>query len=57
MNFTKSQQDAIEHGDANLQLIACAGSGETEVITLRVARLSRIRGGLGMATDKDKVKI
>jgi hypothetical protein len=57
MNLTKSQQDATEHGDSNLQLIACAGSSKTGVIALRGAHLGRIRGGLGTATDKDKVTI
>ncbi len=27
MIFTESQKKAIHHGDSNLQLIACAGSG------------------------------
>jgi ATP-dependent exoDNAse (exonuclease V) beta subunit len=36
MNFTASQQRAIGFGSANLQLIACAGSGKTEVVAQRV---------------------
>ena len=32
MNFTASQQAAIGHIAGNLQLIACAGSGKTEVV-------------------------
>ena len=44
MNLTQSQQDAVNHGDSNLQLIACAGSGKTEVIARRVAHL--IKNGL-----------
>src|SRR5437660_3750234 len=39
MKLTQSQQDAINHGNSNLQLIACAGSGKTEVIARRVAHL------------------
>jgi DNA helicase-2/ATP-dependent DNA helicase PcrA len=39
MNLTQSQQNAVNHGDSNLQLIACAGSGKTEVIARRVAHL------------------
>ena len=35
MQFTASQQAAIGHGDSNLQLIACAGSGKTEVSNRR----------------------
>ncbi|MGC3958060.1 MAG: ATP-dependent DNA helicase [Verrucomicrobiota bacterium] len=39
MNFTQSQLDAINHTAGNLQLIACAGSGKTEVVARRVATL------------------
>jgi DNA helicase-2/ATP-dependent DNA helicase PcrA len=39
MNFTKSQEDAIRHTEGNLQLVACAGSGKTEVVARRVANL------------------
>jgi DNA helicase-2/ATP-dependent DNA helicase PcrA len=39
MNFTKKQNEAIEHRDGNLQLIACAGSGKTEVVARRIATL------------------
>ena len=39
MKLTQSQQDAIEHGGTNLQLIACAGSGKTEVVARRVVHL------------------
>ncbi len=40
LDFTPTQLEAIEkHHDANLQLIACAGSGKTEVVSRRVARL------------------
>ena len=39
MKFTQYQSDAIGHGDGYLQLIACAGSGKTEVVAQRVARL------------------
>ena len=44
MNLTESQTNAIHHGDSNLQLIACAGSGKTEVVAQRVANL--IKTGL-----------
>lgn len=37
--FTKSQIAAIDHVNGNLQLIACAGSGKTEVVAQRVVRL------------------
>lgn len=39
MKLTQSQRDAIEHGGTNLQLIACAGSGKTEVVARRVVHL------------------
>ena len=37
--FTAAQQKAIRHAKGNLQLIACAGSGKTEVVARRVAHL------------------
>lgn len=39
MRFTASQQTAIHLGCENLQLIACAGSGKTEVVARRVVQL------------------
>lgn len=39
MNLTGSQKEAIEFDGRNLQLIACAGSGKTEVVARRVVRL------------------
>ncbi|APH12404.1 hypothetical protein ASJ33_04195 [Dehalococcoides mccartyi] len=39
MNFTPDQLSAINHPSGNLQLIACAGSGKTEVVARRVATL------------------
>jgi DNA helicase II / ATP-dependent DNA helicase PcrA len=41
MQFTGPQRTAIEHAGANIQLIACAGSGKTEVVARRVAHLLR----------------
>ena len=37
MTLTESQKRAIEHDGRNLQLIACAGSGKTEVMARRIA--------------------
>lgn len=37
MHFTESQRAAIQHRDGHLQLIACAGSGKTEVIAQHIA--------------------
>ncbi len=39
MNLTDFQRRAIEHSGRNLQLIACAGSGKTEVVARRVVHL------------------
>jgi DNA helicase-2/ATP-dependent DNA helicase PcrA len=39
MKLTESQRRAIEHDGRNLQLIACAGSGKTEVVARRVVHL------------------
>ena len=37
MQLTKEQLSAVEEIEHNLQIIACAGSGKTEVITRRIA--------------------
>ena len=47
MEFTERQLEAISHADGNLQLVACAGSGKTEVVARRVARL--LQGGAAPA--------
>lgn len=49
MNLTKDQESAIQHIEGNLQLIACAGSGKTEVVARRVVNLltSSELGGAG----------
>ena len=39
MKFTRDQTRAIDHRKGHLQLIACAGSGKTEVVARRVANL------------------
>ena len=39
MKYTLNQQKAIDHWEGNLQIIACAGSGKTDVITRRMAQL------------------
>jgi DNA helicase-2/ATP-dependent DNA helicase PcrA len=39
LKFTDAQQKAITYGGRNLQLIACAGSGKTEVVARRVVQL------------------
>jgi superfamily I DNA/RNA helicase len=44
VKLTDSQRKAIEHDGRNLQLIACAGSGKTEVSAPRVHLLSSGKG-------------
>lgn len=39
MQYTENQQKAIEPSDENLLILACAGSGKTEVISRRIAKL------------------
>ena len=39
MDLTKEQNKAVNEIDNNLQIIACAGSGKTEVITRRIANI------------------
>ena len=39
MNLTITQLQAIAHTKGNLQLIACAGSGKTEVVARYVSNL------------------
>jgi DNA helicase II / ATP-dependent DNA helicase PcrA len=39
MKLTESQSRAVNHDGRNLQLIACAGSGKTEVVARRVVHL------------------
>ena len=39
MDLTDAQRRAVEHDGRNLQLIACAGSGKTEVVARRVVHL------------------
>jgi len=48
-DYTPDQLKAIDHIAGNLQLIACAGSGKTEVVAQRVVSLLRAqaKGGAG----------
>jgi DNA helicase-2/ATP-dependent DNA helicase PcrA len=45
MDLTPSQRQAIAYDGGNLQLIACAGSGKTEVVARRVVHLLDPAGG------------
>ncbi len=49
MNFTLKQLEAIHHHSNNLQLIACAGSGKTEVVAQRVASIPKAGRPKGLA--------
>src|SRR5208283_3368812 len=49
MKFTPQQVEAINHNSGNLQLIACAGSGKTEVVARRVANLLKNGAKNGLA--------
>lgn len=48
-DYTTRQKTAIRQIDRNLQIIACAGSGKTEVISARVAEILRTKVSLGLA--------
>ena len=41
IEYTISQQEAINYLDGNLQIIACAGSGKTQVISQRIVNILR----------------
>ena len=46
VRLTTEQQEAIAEIDRNLQIIACAGSGKTEVITRRIANIILSKPGI-----------
>ena len=41
MNYTDAQRAAIAHSGSNLQILACAGSGKTQVLAARVVEVLR----------------
>ena len=45
MDLTDAQEQAVRYSGRNLQLIACAGSGKTEVVAQRVVHLLTKHGG------------
>lgn len=47
VRLTPEQQEAISEIDRNLQIIACAGSGKTEVITRRIANILQNKADMG----------
>lgn len=48
MNYTPDQLRAIRTDDKNLQIIACAGSGKTQVISARVVHLLKTKADQGV---------
>jgi DNA helicase II / ATP-dependent DNA helicase PcrA len=48
MNYTSSQLEAINTVDSNLQIIACAGSGKTQVISARIVEILRSKREQGV---------
>src|SRR4051794_40701543 len=50
MQLTGDQTEAINHANGNLQLIACAGSGKTEVVAQHITKLltPASEGGMGL---------
>lgn len=48
MQYTTQQKKAIECIDQNLQIIACAGSGKTQVISARIANILRSKKSKGV---------
>ena len=39
MDYTENQKQAIRATEQNLQIIACAGSGKTQVISARIVEI------------------
>jgi DNA helicase-2/ATP-dependent DNA helicase PcrA len=48
MQYTKQQQRAIDHLDGNLQVIACAGSGKTQVLAQRIINILSSKSAEGI---------
>ncbi len=46
--YTSNQSKAINEIDKNLQIIACAGSGKTEVISARIVEILKHKGADGI---------
>jgi len=51
MNYTASQLRAIATIDRNLQIIACAGSGKTQVISRRIVNILESKKSEGIKPD------
>lgn len=48
MDYTPSQSRAIAAIDRNLQIIACAGSGKTQVISRRIVKILELKKSIGI---------
>lgn len=48
MEYTPNQTAAMNHLDGNLQIIACAGSGKTQVISQRIVNILREKAPEGV---------
>jgi DNA helicase-2/ATP-dependent DNA helicase PcrA len=48
MQYTERQQQAIGHLDGNLQVIACAGSGKTQVLAQRIVNILNTKAAEGI---------
>jgi DNA helicase-2/ATP-dependent DNA helicase PcrA len=48
VDYTKSQRQAFQTIDRNLQIIACAGSGKTQVISQRIIEILRSKRDSGI---------
>jgi DNA helicase II / ATP-dependent DNA helicase PcrA len=48
LSYTLAQQDAIQTIDQNLQIVACAGSGKTQVLAERVVEILHRKRGDGI---------
>lgn len=48
MHYTPQQQEAIDTINENLQIIACAGSGKTQVISARIVNILKQKAASGI---------
>ncbi|MDZ7289680.1 MAG: ATP-dependent helicase [candidate division KSB1 bacterium] len=48
VNYTPRQRDAISTTDQNLQIIACAGSGKTQIISARIVEILKRKKAEGI---------
>src|SRR5919198_6251404 len=51
VNYTQSQLRAIRTIDRNLQIIACAGSGKTQVISRRIINILESKKSIGIKPE------